>query len=76
MWKSSEEFIKALRKEPITQPPPIRPVDRNAPLPLSFFQERIWFIHQLQPKSPAYNITLPIHLTGQLNVAALEQSFN
>ncbi|WP_404791163.1 amino acid adenylation domain-containing protein [Altericista sp. CCNU0014] len=46
------------------------------PFPLSFAQERLWFLHQFEPESTAYNIPLAISIQGQLNVAALEQSLN
>ncbi|MFB2937533.1 amino acid adenylation domain-containing protein [Aerosakkonemataceae cyanobacterium BLCC-F154] len=43
---------------------------------LSFSQVRMWLLDQLEPGNPAYNRPTNIHLTGQLNVAALEQSLN
>ncbi|NJK50531.1 condensation protein [Candidatus Gracilibacteria bacterium] len=45
-------------------------------LPLSFHQQRLWILHQLDPDSPAYNIPIAILLEGVLNVKALEQSLN
>jgi amino acid adenylation domain-containing protein/FkbM family methyltransferase len=44
--------------------------------PLSFAQQRLWFINQLAPKLGVYNIPIIINLTGHVNVAALEQSLN
>jgi len=43
---------------------------------LSFAQERLWFLDQLQPGSPAYNVPLANRLPGQINVPALERSLN
>lgn len=45
-------------------------------LPLSFAQERMWFLHQLEPGSPLYNIATAIRLRDLVNAAALEQSVN
>ncbi|QLE40077.1 amino acid adenylation domain-containing protein [Nostoc sp. C052] len=54
--------------------PPILPRAKNAELPLSYSQQRLWFLDQLQPNSALYNIPLALHLVGNLNQAALEQS--
>ncbi|HET6514229.1 MAG TPA: condensation domain-containing protein, partial [Thermodesulfovibrionales bacterium] len=45
------------------------------PCMLSFAQQRLWFLDQLEPGIAAYNIFSTIRLTGQLNVTALERSF-
>lgn len=58
------------------QLPPIERVSRNRELPLSFAQQRLWFLDQLKPGNPFYNISRSVRLKGSLNVAALEQSFN
>ncbi|MEM7331933.1 MAG: amino acid adenylation domain-containing protein [Chloroflexota bacterium] len=42
--------------------------------PLSFSQERFWFMNQLHPESGIYNIHEALELTGPLNVAALEKA--
>ncbi|MBR8835476.1 MAG: amino acid adenylation domain-containing protein [Stigonema ocellatum SAG 48.90 = DSM 106950] len=54
----------------------IQPTSRNFAMPLSFAQERLWFLDQLVPENPSYNVTEAIRLTGSLNLAALEKSFN
>ncbi|KYC42726.1 non-ribosomal peptide synthetase [Scytonema hofmannii PCC 7110] len=55
--------------------PPIAPVSRDAGIPLSWAQERLWFVNQLEGESGAYTIDLALRLVGQLNVKALEQAF-
>lgn len=44
--------------------------------PLSFAQERLWFIDQLMPGSPAYNLPVALRLSGTLDAGALRRSFN
>lgn len=53
---------------------PIRPVSRQEHLPLSFNQERLWLLEQLQPDRSVYNLLHTFRLKGCLNLAALEQS--
>jgi len=56
--------------------PPILAAPREKDLPLSFAQQRLWFLNQLEPNSSAYNIPAAYRLTGHLNLNALEQSLN
>ena len=55
---------------------PIQPVPRDGDLPLSFAQQRLWFIDQLDPGNSVYNFPVAVRLKGALNLAALEQSLN
>ncbi|GCE28515.1 hypothetical protein KDA_39990 [Dictyobacter alpinus] len=55
--------------------PPLLPVDRNRPLPLSFAQQRLWFLHQFDPTTLAYHLPVALQLQGTLQLAALTQSF-
>jgi amino acid adenylation domain-containing protein len=51
--------------------PPLVPLPRTGDLPLSFAQERLWFLYQFDPASPAYNIAQAVRLEGDLDEAAL-----
>ena len=66
-----------LKKKGITVPASHGISNRTGPgpWPLSFAQERLWFLHQLEPGIPAYNIPIAFRLKGRLNHAALERSF-
>ncbi|MBW4636656.1 MAG: amino acid adenylation domain-containing protein [Gloeocapsa sp. UFS-A4-WI-NPMV-4B04] len=55
--------------------PPIERISQQQ-LPLSFAQQRLWFLDQLQPNNAAYNIAAAVRLVGSLNIFALEQSLN
>jgi amino acid adenylation domain-containing protein len=54
--------------------PPLQRVPRDGDLPLSFAQQRLWFLDQLEPGSPAYNIALPLRINGELSASALTAS--
>jgi amino acid adenylation domain-containing protein len=56
--------------------PPIVPVSRDRPLPLSFSQRRLWFLHKLDPGLTAYNIPARFMITGMLSIPTLEKALN
>ncbi|MFP5263127.1 MAG: amino acid adenylation domain-containing protein [Blastocatellia bacterium] len=70
----AERVEALLRANDSPRSRPLEPVSRESNLPLSFAQQRLWFINQLMPDSPLYNMPIAVRLEGALNVAALEQS--
>ncbi|HET6973690.1 MAG TPA: amino acid adenylation domain-containing protein, partial [Pyrinomonadaceae bacterium] len=51
-------------------------VPRDGTLPLSFGQQRLWFLNQLETNNPAYNVQLAVRLDGELDVAALNRALS
>ncbi|HEY0607350.1 MAG TPA: amino acid adenylation domain-containing protein, partial [Herpetosiphonaceae bacterium] len=70
------ERVLAAQQTSRQQLPPIRALDRDRPLPLSFAQQRLWLLQQLTPDDASYNIPLALQLAGHLDVAALHASLN
>ncbi|HEU4556335.1 MAG TPA: amino acid adenylation domain-containing protein, partial [Longimicrobium sp.] len=66
--------VEEMRRAELPALPPVVPVERTRALPLSFAQERLWFLDRLEPGSTAYNIPLAWRLGGALDEAALERS--
>ncbi|WP_164002735.1 non-ribosomal peptide synthetase, partial [Pyxidicoccus caerfyrddinensis] len=54
---------------------PLVPVSRTGALPLSFAQQRLWLVDQLDPNSPAYNIPAALRISGALDTEALRRTF-
>ncbi|HVR95732.1 MAG TPA: amino acid adenylation domain-containing protein, partial [Thermoanaerobaculia bacterium] len=66
--------IAAARDAGLPAEPPLVPVPRAGFPPLSFSQERLWFLDRLDPASPAYNLAYFCRLEGALDAAALARS--
>ncbi|MDZ8137485.1 MAG: amino acid adenylation domain-containing protein [Nostoc sp. DedQUE04] len=67
-------FLRQINTAASSQIPPIVACERNGNLPLSFGQQRIWFLHQFEPDSSSNNMPVVVRFTGNLNVAVLEES--
>jgi len=74
------EFVgrieEAQTKGPRTTMPALQRVARGGRAPLTFAQQRLWFLNQLEPESTAYNLATALSVKGSLDLTALEQSFN
>ncbi|HEX7239101.1 MAG TPA: amino acid adenylation domain-containing protein, partial [Longimicrobiaceae bacterium] len=68
------ERVEALRRAGQPVLPPVVPVERTGALPLSFAQERLWFLDRLQPGSAFYNIPAAVRLEGAQDAGALERA--
>jgi amino acid adenylation domain-containing protein len=55
---------------------PLAPAQRNAKAPLSFAQQRLWFLDQLEPQNPLYNVPYIMRLQGPMKAGVLEESLN
>jgi alpha-ketoglutarate-dependent taurine dioxygenase/acyl carrier protein len=72
----AESIEVARQTEQNLQSLPILPVSRQRHLPLSFAQQRLWFLDQLEPGSFLYNVPRAFRISGELNVAALQGTFD
>ncbi|MEW5926813.1 MAG: amino acid adenylation domain-containing protein [Gemmatimonadota bacterium] len=66
--------VEALRRAELPVLPPVVPVECSGPLPLSFAQERLWFLDRLEPGSAFYNIPAALRMGGDLDLPALESA--
>jgi amino acid adenylation domain-containing protein len=67
---------EAVRAGEVQKSPPLVRVGRNVRLPLSFAQQRLWFLVQLVPNDPFYNCPHSLRLEGKLDLEALERSIS
>ncbi len=68
-------LLALLLEDESSLPDSIRPQSVNGPAPLSFAQQRLWFLQRLDPGSTAYNLSRAFRLQGRLDESALEQAF-
>ncbi len=66
--------LSTMRRDEAAAAPALEPGPRPAVLPLSFAQERLWFLDQLEPLSPAYNLLGAWRLIGPLDAGVLERA--
>jgi amino acid adenylation domain-containing protein len=67
--------VDAARGQAVHMPPaPLRASRRADPQPLSFAQQRLWFLHQMEPESPFYNLPFAVRMEGALEVDALRRA--
>lgn len=67
------QIAHKVRHERMHDADSIPAVSRDRPLPLSFAQQRLWFLSQVMPEDTSYHVIRPIHLHGPLNKHILEQ---
>jgi len=67
---------KLISSEEATTHERIRPFARPEIVPLSFAQQRLWFLHQLEPASDFYNVPLAFRIDGPLNITILNDCCN
>ncbi|HET7463150.1 MAG TPA: condensation domain-containing protein, partial [Longimicrobium sp.] len=70
------DFARGLETAARADLPPIEPVERGAGLPLSFAQQRLWFIDQLEGAGAAYHVPTRLRLRGGLDRAALVRALD
>jgi amino acid adenylation domain-containing protein/FkbM family methyltransferase len=63
----------AMRTQAGLTAPPMRVVSRELAAPLSYAQERLWFLDQLIPGSSMYNLPIAVRVSGDLDLSALER---
>ncbi|QSQ19871.1 amino acid adenylation domain-containing protein [Pyxidicoccus parkwayensis] len=70
----SERLRELALSAPPPSRPPLLPAPRNGELPLSFAQQRLWFLGQLNAGGATYNLPFVLRLSGRLDVAALSRA--
>jgi len=73
---SNGKIGEEIRAGEMDEAPPLVRVSRSGRLPLSFAQQRLWFLDQLAPNNPFYNIPGTVRLEGEFDLEALEGAIN
>jgi amino acid adenylation domain-containing protein len=68
--------VEELRRAGLPVLPPVVPVERTGALPLSFAQERLWFVDRMEPGSATYHLPLFVRLEGELDADALRRTLD
>ncbi|MDF9616382.1 amino acid adenylation domain-containing protein [Pseudomonas entomophila] len=74
--KTHKQALIALLAPPDDSAPIPRRADEQASCPLSFSQRQLWFLDQLEPGNPFYNVPSALTLKGPLDVVVLERALN
>ncbi|MGE5324220.1 MAG: condensation domain-containing protein, partial [Actinomycetota bacterium] len=73
---TKQALLEKLLREKGIAPAGVRTITRSqqtGPAPLSFGQQRLWFLQQLDPETHLYNIPLALRMNGLLNLEALQK---
>jgi amino acid adenylation domain-containing protein len=60
--------------QPVAAAPAIVPLERGGDLPLSFAQQRLWFLDQFEPDSALYNMSASVRLSGELDIVMFQRA--
>ncbi|MBS93714.1 MAG: non-ribosomal peptide synthetase [Chromatiales bacterium] len=71
-----QDIVALLDKESGKAEPKLKALSRSGPLPLSYAQQRLWFLDELEPGTPVYNMPFALRVRGKLNVDALQTALN
>ncbi|TNH41416.1 hypothetical protein EP164_22840, partial [Photorhabdus luminescens subsp. sonorensis] len=74
--KAFAEVMQARKGQLDTILPAIVPVSREGALPLSFAQQRLWFLAQFEGVSETYHIPMALRLSGQLDIMAWQKALD
>ena len=70
------QVLNELKASARPTPPPIQPIARNGELPLSFSQQRMWFLDQLEPGNAFYNEAPAVRMRGRLDISIMERALS